>query len=274
MMTSFLSAWLIALGAGLIVFAGTYWLARKADNYGVVDVVWAYQFIAYAILYGLLLDGGTLRTVLFAGLVGIWSLRLGIHLQRRVRAEHPREDPRYAELRESWRERFDSRMFLFFVAQGIVGWLVALPFSIPAGNPAPGVGFWEISGVMLGVLGVAVQAWADRDLRRFKENPGNQGQVCRAGLWAWSRHPNYFGEWLVWMALAVFACGSPYGWLAFLSPLLMLYLLLEVTGVPPSERRALHSKGELYRAYQRTTNTFFPGLVRGESTPGNKESHG
>ncbi len=260
---------IISLLAGLLSFGAIFLVARKIDNYGIVDAFWPFQFIGYAALYAALLDGSFQRNLFFLVLVGAWSLRLGTHLVRRVRAEHPREDPRYTGLRHSWGPRYGPRMFGFFLAQGLAGWILALPFAFPAAHSAPGLGALEAAGFVLGLAAVAGQASADRTLRRFKENPAHRKQVCRSGWWAYSRHPNYFFEWLVWVALAVFASASPLGWLAWISPAIILYLLLHVTGVPPAESRALQSRGELYRAYQRTTNRFFPGPTRRDAvSPG------
>ncbi len=263
----------LALVAGITLFSAIFAVSRGLDNYAAVDIVWPLQFPGYAAVYAVLLEGTALRMLLFTALIAAWSLRLATHLYKRIRRDHPREDPRYSALRESWKPRFGPRMYLFFVFQGLAGWLLATPFVLPASNIDPAIGMWELLGIAVGLASVAGQASADRTLWRFKEVPSNRGQVCRNGLWAYSRHPNYFFEWLIWMAIATFAAGSPYGWLAFFSPVLMLYLLLKVTGVPPAEERALRTKGELYRNYRRTTNSFFPGPVRGPAEPNKTDTH-
>jgi steroid 5-alpha reductase family enzyme len=95
-------------------------------------------------------------------------------------------------------------------------------------------------------------------LNAFKNDPTNKGKVCRVGLWNYSRHPNYFFEWLIWMAYLIFALASDGGWIAVFAPAIMLYLLLRVTGIPLTEENAIKSKGDLYREYQRTTSAFVP----------------
>jgi steroid 5-alpha reductase family enzyme len=103
---------------------------------------------------------------------------------------------------------------------------------------------------------------ADSQLQSFKSNPANRSATCRVGLWRYSRHPNYFFEWLIWVAFAVFAMGSPYGYVAAFAPLLMLFFLFRVTGIPATEAQALRSKGDDYRQYQRTTSAFVPWFPR------------
>jgi steroid 5-alpha reductase family enzyme len=112
--------------------------------------------------------------------------------------------------------------------------------------------------VALWLAGIGGEAVADAQLRAFKAHPASKGRVCAFGLWKYSRHPNYFFEWVVWIGYAVFALGSPWGWAGLASPLLMLFFLLRVTGIPPSEARALATRGDEYRDYQRRTSVFVP----------------
>ena len=107
-------------------------------------------------------------------------------------------------------------------------------------------------------MALAGEALADRPLEWFKKDPKNRGRVCQVGLWRYSRHPNYFFEWLAWMAFALFALPSPLGFLSLACPALMLWFLLKVTGIPATEAQALRSKGEAYREYQQSTSAFFP----------------
>jgi steroid 5-alpha reductase family enzyme len=126
------------------------------------------------------------------------------------------------------------------------------------GNPAAPPTPWDAAGVVLWLGAVTGEAVADRQLERFRADPANRGRTCRVGLWSWSRHPNYFFEWLHWWAFALLAVGSPFAWIAALAPLLMLYSLLRVTGIPATEARALETRGDDYRDYQRTTSAFVP----------------
>ena len=117
---------------------------------------------------------------------------------------------------------------------------------------------FSLGGAALFVLSVIGESIADAQLRRFRADPANRGKVLQSGLWRSSRHPNYFFEWLVWVAWLVIALASPYGWIAGYCPLLMLWFLYKVTGIPATEEQSLKSKGEAYREYQRTTSAFIP----------------
>jgi steroid 5-alpha reductase family enzyme len=142
--------------------------------------------------------------------------------------------------------------------QALLDVVLSLPFLLAARNPNPGLSPVEWAGAALWTLAFAGELTADAQLSAFKSRPGNKGRTCQAGLWRFSRHPNYFFEWVVWMSFALFALASPHGWLGFLSPALILYFLLRVTGIPATEEQALRSRGEEYRRYRQTTSAFIP----------------
>ncbi|HET8799305.1 MAG TPA: DUF1295 domain-containing protein, partial [Thermoanaerobaculia bacterium] len=146
----------------------------------------------------------------------------------------------------------------FFWFQGLTNVLLSVPVLLIARNPEPRIHPLEIAGAALFVLSVIGESIADAQLRRFRADPANRGKVLQSGLWRSSRHPNYFFEWLVWVAWLVIALASPYGWIAAYCPLLMLWFLYKVTGIPATEEQSLKSKGEAYREYQRTTSAFIP----------------
>ncbi|MEO5959624.1 MAG: DUF1295 domain-containing protein, partial [Opitutaceae bacterium] len=123
---------------------------------------------------------------------------------------------------------------------------------------APAISPLEIGGAALWLVAIGGEALADAQLAAFKRAPANKGQVCDTGLWRASRHPNYFFEWLVWVAYFVFALASPWGWFAIVGPASILYLLLRVTGIPMTEEQSVRSKGDAYRRYQQTTSAFIP----------------
>ena len=125
-------------------------------------------------------------------------------------------------------------------------------------NTKVGLSPFEWIGFGLWMISVSFEAMADRQLAEFKKDPANKGKVCDTGLWRYSRHPNYFFEWLMWMSYFIFALGSPYGWLGIISPAIILYLLLKVTGIPATEEQSLRSKGDKFREYQKTTSVFVP----------------
>ena len=169
-----------------------------------------------------------------------------------------KEDPRYQEIRKNWKNGETWKFFLFFQLQGLIALVLSLPFLITAFNTKPGISSWEMAGFYIWALGFMGEAAADRQLRLFKLNPANQGKPCNTGLWKYSRHPNYFFEWIIWAGYFVFASASPWGWVSIISPLLMLYFLTSVSGIPPAEAQAIRTKGEAYRQYQKATSPFFP----------------
>jgi steroid 5-alpha reductase family enzyme len=240
------------------LFLAAWFAARWLNNYGIVDVVWGYAFAPAAIALAGTAHGWSLREWLVAGLVAFWSVRLGSHLLRRVAGHHPVEDARYAALRLEWADGFGVKMFLFFQMQALSVLVLLLPVVLALRNPATAFAPVEIAGVALWFLALAGETIADSQLGAHKRDPARRCNVCERGLWRFSRHPNYFFEWLVWVAFALVATPAPFGWLGWLSPLAMLYLLLRVTGIPMAEERSLQTKGDAYRNYQARTSPFFP----------------
>jgi steroid 5-alpha reductase family enzyme len=115
-----------------------------------------------------------------------------------------------------------------------------------------------ILGTVLFAVGLSLNVLSDRQLAQWRANPDNAGKTCRAGLWRYSRHPNYFFEWLLWVGWAVIATAAPWGWLGWMTPVLLLVLLFTITGIPPTEEQALRGRGEDYRRYQQETSVFVP----------------
>ena len=249
--------------AGLsAVFALFYLLARRINNYGIVDIVWSYAFAGVALFYALLAPGWPARRILISGMAVLWSLRLGTHLYRRVMGHHPVEDGRYVQLRRDWAGNFGLKMFGFFQLQDGSVVLLGSAFFVTCLNPVPSVHPLELAGVILWLVALTGEALADAQLAAFKRDPASRGKVCSVGLWRYSRHPNYFFEWLIWVAYFVFALASPHGWVALIGPASILYLLLRVTGIPLTEEQALRSKGDAYRRYQQATSAFVPWFPR------------
>jgi steroid 5-alpha reductase family enzyme len=246
----------------LVVMSAAFALAVRLRNFGVVDVAWSWNFALLAAFFGTLGRGYGPRRALVATTVAVWSLRLGGYLFRRVKALHPLEDGRYARLRRDWAPALHARFFVFFQAQGALNLLLAAPLVVACANPQPRLHPLEWAATALWLVAVAGETLADRQLEIFKADPTNRGRVCRVGLWRLSRHPNYFFEWLVWCAYALFALPSPGGAWTLYCPLLMLFFLFRVTGIPATEEQALRSKGDAYREYQRTTAAFVPWFPR------------
>ena len=249
---------LIATFALCTGFAAIYAVARRMDNYGIVDIAWSYAFGALALFYAFAAQGWALRRGLIGGCVLLWSLRLGTHLYVRIIGHHPVEDGRYQEMRRRWAADIARKMTVFYQQQAVSVVVLGLPFLLIARNPDPQLHPHEIVGALLWLVALLGEAIADAQLNAFKKNPANRGRVCDIGLWAFSRHPNYFFEWCVWVAYFVFACASPWGWTSILCPAVMLYLLLRVTGIPLTEEQSIRSRGDAYRAYQRRVSAFIP----------------
>ena len=253
---------LSALAGLCVIFALSYVLARLINNYGIVDIVWSYSFAGLAIYYAVYAPGWPLRRALIAAMATLWSLRLGTHLYRRVMGHHPVEDGRYVQLRRDWAANFHPKMFGFFQLQAGSVVLLAAAFAVICLNPAPALHPAEIAGAGLWFFALVGEALADAQLAAFKRDPASRGRVCDVGLWHYSRHPNYFFEWLIWVSYFVFALASPAGWIALIGPASILFLLLRVTGIPLTEEQSLRTKGEAYRRYQQTTSAFIPWFPR------------
>jgi steroid 5-alpha reductase family enzyme len=252
-----LVGWALASGAMAML-----WLwHRRLRNAGVVDVGWAASVGGLAIFYGLLASGNVVRRSTIALMMGIWGARLAWFLLRDRVLNRP-EDGRYADLRARKSVAATGDFFPFFQAQAFIALLLSYPAWIAAINPDPTISPLEILAVPLWLVALGGEAVADAQLEAFKSRPENRGKTCRDGLWRYSRHPNYFFEWLVWVAYALFALHSPYGWLAIACPLIMLFLLFRVTGIPATEAQALRTRGDDYRSYQATTSVFVPWIPR------------
>lgn len=250
---------LVVVETIMLLFWG-YYLFRR--NVSVVDIGWGVGFMGTAAVYFLLGDGYFWRKILVITIVCIWAFRLVKYLSHRFLPE--REDPRYELLLTRW--PFAGypifQALTLFAFQGLLVTFLSLPFALMNQNLLPFFSTYEIFGLLIWMGGLVGEAAADRQLDLFKQNPAHSGEVCEQGLWKYSRHPNYFCEWVIWLGYGMMALSAPYGWLALISPLLMLYLLLYVSGVPLAEAQALKTKGDAYRDYQARTSAFFPWFYR------------
>ena len=241
----------------LIMFLVWLW-AKKIKNAGVVDVFWALNFPVITLITYFLSDGFEQRKLIICSMFLIAELRLGLHLWQRVIGHLEEEEGRYQQLRKEWGEHANRNFFFFFQFQAISNVILALPFFIIASNRVEKISFLEYGAAAVWLIALFGEAIADKQLASFKKNPQNKGKVCDTGLWSYSRHPNYFFEWLAWMSYFIFALASPWGILSIVSPAIILYLLLKVTGVPNNEEQNLRSKPVAYKKYQETTSSFFP----------------
>lgn len=244
-----------------ILMAGAWAVQQRTGNSGWVDTIWTFSL-------GLVGAGSALwpvsgaapnaRQWLVAALVAVWSLRLGIHVA--VRTAGIKDDPRYAAFAKEWGADSPRKMFLFLQNQGWGSIPLVFAIFVAARFPGEALRLQDYLGVVMLFAGIAGEGLADAQLKRFREDPANKGKVCDAGLWRWSRHPNYFFEWFGWLAYPVIALSPdyPWGWATLLAPMFMYWILVHVTGIPPLEAQMLKSRGDRYREYQSRTSAFFP----------------
>ena len=253
--------WLLLLIGTLVVVAimfGLWWLGIRNHNFSYVDIGWSVNFAVLAVLYAWLAPGYLPRRAIIAAMFTAHGLRLGWHLSKRIIGEP--EEGRYQQLRKDWggSGSLNLKFLGFFEFQAVLNAFLTLPLLIACFYDAPRIQVLEIAGIAIFLVGLIGESTADAQLAAFKRDPANKGGVCDRGLWRYSRHPNYFFEWLIWIAYAVFALASPHGWIALAMPVLMLHFLINVTGLKATEEQALRSKGERYRLYQARTSGFVP----------------
>lgn len=241
----------------MAVYMMILWLIHfPLKNASIVDVGWASGFVFLAWIYYWISPNDSPRAWMITGMVTIWSLRLSWHLL--VRFLRTEEDGRYAQIRNNWKTSLPVKFFFFFEFQALLNVILSVPFIVALVHVRAEMNWLEWLAAGIWTVGIAGESIADYQLKRFKADPANNGKTCDAGLWNYSRHPNYFFEWLIWVSYFVFALGSPFGWISVIAPALMLYFLLKVTGIPATEEQALKTKGEAYRRYQQTTSAFIP----------------
>jgi steroid 5-alpha reductase family enzyme len=249
---------LLALAVLCVLFALVYGAARWLNNYGIVDIAWSYSFVILVAIYALGGAGWPVRKALLAAMVTVWGIRLGTHLLVRIARKHPHEDGRYGQLRKDWGSAFAPKMAGFFQLQAVSVVVLGYPFIAACNNRDAALSPLEWAGAALWLAALSGEALADAQLSWFKRSKESAGKVCDTGLWKYSRHPNYFFEWLIWVSYFLFGCASPWGWLGIVSPACILFLLLRVTGIPATEEQSVRSKGDAYRRYQERTSPFVP----------------
>ena len=256
--------WLTLFGIGLaitLVIMFLCWLwAVKVDNFGIVDAVWSFSFVIHGIVFYVFSEGYDLRKNLMIAMLGLWSIRLGYFLAKRIYGHHPDEDTRYIQLRAEYKENFKSRFLLFYLYQAVSVSVLTLPFIFVFQNQAPIINIFEIVGFVYWLFALCGEAVADHQMSEFKrlaKSHPEMGRTCNIGLWKYSRHPNYFFESNIWWGFFIFMIGSGVYWGVY-SAVIILVLLVKVTGVPPSEVQSLKTRGDEYRAYQKKTSMFVP----------------
>jgi steroid 5-alpha reductase family enzyme len=252
----------------LLVMTAGWLYQRQVRNGGWADVFWTYGTGAACVAIALLpFDAHAApiwRQELLAALMAIWALRLGGYVAARVRGGA--EDVRYAQLRGAWGAAFQRRMFALLIVQAPATALLCVSVLLAARCPDPRPRIADAVGFCLMVAAMIGESVADRQMRAFRSKRSNsadsahEDRVCDSGLWGWSRHPNYFFEWLLWVALPVVAIqwSRPASVLSLAAPVVMFVLLRWVTGVPALEAAMLRTRGEAYRGYQSRVSAFLP----------------
>ncbi len=258
---------LLAAGPFLVVSMACAWAVQRVTrNCGWVDGIWSAATAFAAAAACLLPARAGPRSWLAAGMVLVWGGRLAAHILRRTPGAP--EDARYAAFRLDWGAAFETRLFWFLMIQAACAWVLVASVWLAAHNTAP-LGLGDIAGVVLLVVAVAGETLADTQMQRFRA--ARSGGVCDTGLWGFSRHPNYFFEFLGWCAyplLAIDVSGfDARGWLALSGPAMMYWLLRYASGVPPLEASMLARRGAAFADYQARVNVFFPGLPKRRREP-------
>lgn len=252
---------LVGLGVILTALTLVWVLSVKLRDASIADVCWGSGVVLQVWLYRLLSPTLTPRSWLVAILITLWGARLSLHIFRRNRGKG--EDPRYRAMRAAQGSAFWWRSLLtVFWLQGAILWFVALPVlvAVHAARPAA-LTTVDGLGVVLFAVGFGFEVVGDYQLERFRSQPSNRGKVLDGGLWRYTRHPNYFGDATLWWGLYAIAAATTGGWLTVLSPALMTFLLMRVSGVTLLENGLRASKPG-YDAYIARTPAFFPWFPR------------
>ncbi|MDQ3064852.1 MAG: DUF1295 domain-containing protein [bacterium] len=239
--------------------------AHKRKRYDVVDVGWGLAFIAVAILSLIIVpqaDSNVLiLRLLFALMVVIWGLRLSMHILKR-HLKSKQEDKRYVEIRKNWKTdhmllRIYTSLFFF---QAVLASLIMIPVVMLMSHDKAPTNWLLILGLIIWIIGFGIEIIADRQLRSFVSNSDNKGKIMNKGLWAYSRHPNYFGEVTLWWGFGIVALGLPYGFIGLIGPLVITCLILFVSGIPPTEKAFAGRPG--WNEYVRITSVLIPWFKR------------
>jgi steroid 5-alpha reductase family enzyme len=253
----YFTALALILGVGVAAWV----VSVVIRNVAFVDSLWSLFFLIAAVVFAADAAPLSARGLLVTSLVAIWALRLSIYITARNWGEP--EDYRYQKIRANNEPGFAFKsIYIVFGLQGVLAWVIAMPL-MPAIMNSGGIGPIEVLATVLWMVGFVFEAGGDYQLAKFKRDESNQGKVLNTGLWRYTRHPNYFGDFCVWWAFYLFAFAAG-GWWTLLSPLLMSFLLLKVSGVAMLEK-TISSRRPEYADYIRKTNAFFPGAPKGVS---------
>lgn len=243
--------------AYLVMFSLAFFYGQKEKNHGLIDVFWGLGFILGAIVSYLYGPRENNVAMLMNGLVTLWGLRLAYYLFKR-NYKKP-EDARYVEKRKLWKDNFAFQMFTkMYLTQLVLNLIINIPVILANQKPAMNFNWLTFVGLAVWIVGFFFEVLGDSQLKKFKKNPRNKGKIMNKGLWSLTRHPNYFGEVVLWWGIFLMALSIKVNIIAIVSPLVITFLLLKVSGVAMLERNMAGRKG--WDEYVAKTNKFFPGF--------------
>lgn len=259
--------WMAFLNAGgaVMLMAVIFWLVSLPRNdVSMVDSLWSLMFLLVAGVYFATSKDTGPRALLVLAMVFVWAMRLSVYIT--VRNHGQPEDHRYQEIRANNQPGFKFKsLYIVFGFQALLALIISMPL-VAAISGQSELGFLDLAGAVLWLVGVSFEALGDFQLARFRKDPANKDKVLDTGLWRYTRHPNYFGNFTLWWGFYLIAFSAG-GWWTILSPLLMSFLLLKVSGVALLEKD-ITSRRPKYREYIDNTNAFIPGLPRSGSSSG------
>jgi steroid 5-alpha reductase family enzyme len=251
----------VVLAVMAVVMTAAWATQRAAGNSGWIDVFWTYGTGAVGVAAALWPFGEPFspRQMLVAALVALWAIRLGAYILRRVTTSHE-EDARYAKFKREWGAAYQTKIYGLILPQALITTIMMVSVEVAANRPVAGLDARDLLGAAILAIAIGGESLADWQLARFKKTNTKKGAICDAGLWSWSRHPNYFFEWFGWLAYPVIALNlaQPVTFLTLVAPATMFVVLRFITGVPPLEDTMLQSRGDAFRAYQNRTSAFIP----------------
>ena len=241
-----------------LAMAGGWAVAQSTGRSGYIDCIWSAATGAACAFAALGADGSPSRRYIVAAMGALWGARLAYYVGKR--AAHGPDDPRYAALKEEWGDKAGRQLFIFLQIQAAAALPLALASYLAASAPRGALGLQDLLGVALFCAALAGETIADRQMATFKADPASKGKVCDRGLWSWTRHPNYFFEWMGWLSYPAIALSlaQPASFLSFGAPILMYVLLAKVSGVPPLEAHMKRSRPEAFAAYAARVSEFWP----------------
>lgn len=274
LLATFFIGWLAASGTMTIGFIVAF-IRKRLDT---VDIFWGISFIAVGVMAIFYNQRLTLPTIIAMTLITIWGVRLAFHIGNRS-FQASRDDQRHETLRASWRTThpYAYAYVHLYLLQALLATIIMVPALIIFASGSEGILALTIIGVVLWIVGFTCEIVGDHQLSRFVHT--HPGKLMTSGLWSRTRHPNYFGEIIQWISIAVIALGIPNGWFGFVGPLVLAYLILYVSGIPLAEKSSRKKPG--WTEYARLTPMLIPGFARShhqilpdtiESSPARHES--